>query len=71
MWRQKLSIQTQNIIPAESTEEEDLGELIVTSIEGLGELAAGFEGEVVQGGALPSELDKGMKVAVKLEVIIV
>ena len=43
--------------------------MIITSIEGLGELAAGFEGEVVHGGALPSELDIGTKVAVKLEVI--
>ena len=41
---------------AESTEEDDLGELIITSIEGLGELAAGFEGEIVHEVVLPSKL---------------
>ena len=40
---------------AESTEEDDLGELIVTSIEGLGELAAGFKGEIVHEVVLPSD----------------
>ena len=49
----------------ESTEEDDLGELNATSIEGLGELAAGFEGEIVHKVVFPSELDKGTNVAVK------
>ena len=47
----------------ESTEEDDLGEVIVTSIEGLGELAAGFKGEIVHEVVLPS--DKCTNVAVK------
>ena len=55
---------------AKSTEEGDLGEMIKISIEGLGELAAGFEGEIVHEVVLPSELDKCTNVAIKLQVII-
>ena len=39
--------------------------MIVTSIEGLGELAAGFKGEIIHEVVLPSEVDKCTNVAVK------